>query len=31
MEKFGFNSTPPIDLPDDEVYESGVYGEDGSC
>jgi peptidoglycan glycosyltransferase len=29
MEKFGFNSTPPIDLPDDEVYESGVYGEDG--
>ncbi|HET6997740.1 MAG TPA: penicillin-binding transpeptidase domain-containing protein [Solirubrobacterales bacterium] len=29
MEKFGFNSTPPIDLPDDEVYESGVSGEDG--
>jgi peptidoglycan glycosyltransferase len=29
MEKFGFNSTPPIDLPEDEVYESGVYGEDG--
>jgi peptidoglycan glycosyltransferase len=29
MEQFGFNSTPPIDLPDDEVYESGVYGEDG--
>jgi len=29
MEKFGFNSTPPIDLPDDQVYESGVYGEDG--
>ncbi|MGD9735474.1 MAG: peptidoglycan D,D-transpeptidase FtsI family protein [Solirubrobacterales bacterium] len=28
MEKFGFNATPPIDLPDDEVYESGVY-EDG--
>lgn len=25
MEKFGFNATPPIDLPDDEVYESGVY------
>ena len=25
MEKFGFNSTPPIDLPDDEVYNSGVY------
>jgi peptidoglycan glycosyltransferase len=29
MEKFGFNSTPPIDLPEDEVYESGVYGEHG--
>ena len=29
MEKFGFNSTPPIDLPDDEVYESGVSGEGG--
>jgi peptidoglycan glycosyltransferase len=29
MEKFGFNSTPPIDLPDDQVYESGVYGEEG--
>jgi penicillin-binding protein A len=29
MEKFGFNSTPPIDLPDDEVEESGVY-EEGS-
>jgi peptidoglycan glycosyltransferase len=27
MEKFGFNSTPPIDLPDDEVYESGVSSE----
>jgi penicillin-binding protein A len=25
MEKFGFNSTPPIDLPEDEVYKSGVY------
>jgi len=25
MEKFGFNSTPPIDLPDDEVYNSGIY------
>ncbi len=25
MEKFGFNSTPPIDLPEDEVYNSGVY------
>jgi peptidoglycan glycosyltransferase len=29
MEKFGFNSTPPIDLPEDEVYSSGVYGENG--
>jgi len=29
MEKFGFNSTPPIDLPENEVYESGVSGEDG--
>lgn len=27
MEKFGFNSTPPIDLPDNEVYNSGVYEE----
>ena len=27
MEKFGFNSTPPIDLPDDEVYDSGVSSE----
>ncbi len=25
MEKFGFNSTPPIDLPDNEVYNSGIY------
>ncbi len=24
MRKFGFGSTPPIDLPDDEVYASGV-------
>ena len=31
MEKFGFNSTPPIDLPEDEVYKSGVYEETGSC
>jgi peptidoglycan glycosyltransferase len=29
MEKFGFNSTPPIDLPADEVYESGVSTEEG--
>jgi peptidoglycan glycosyltransferase len=25
MEKFGFNSVPPIDLPEGEVYVSGVY------
>jgi penicillin-binding protein A len=25
MEKFGFNSTPPIDLPEDELLQSGVY------
>ena len=25
MEKFGFNSKPPIDLPEDEVLASGVY------
>ena len=28
MEKFGFNSTPAIDLPSDEVYDSGVYEEE---
>ena len=28
MERFGFNATPAIDLPDDEVYESGVYEEE---
>jgi peptidoglycan glycosyltransferase len=27
MERFGFNATPAIDLPEEEVYESGVYGE----
>ena len=27
MEKFGFNATPAIDLPGDEVYDSGVYEE----
>src|SRR5215203_2716876 len=27
MERFGFNATPAIDLPEDEVYNSGVYGE----
>jgi peptidoglycan glycosyltransferase len=25
MERFGFNSTPAIDLPEDEVFDSGVY------
>ena len=25
MERFGFNSTPPIDLPADEVSKSGVF------
>ncbi|MBS1893942.1 MAG: hypothetical protein JST59_21805 [Actinobacteria bacterium] len=25
MEKFGFNATPPIDLPEEEVLQSGVY------
>ncbi|HKF83777.1 MAG TPA: penicillin-binding transpeptidase domain-containing protein [Solirubrobacterales bacterium] len=25
MERFGFNSTPAIDLPEDEVEESGVW------
>ncbi len=29
MEKFGFNSKPPIDLPEDEVEASGVSGEGG--
>jgi penicillin-binding protein A len=28
MEKFGFNSRPPVDLPEDQVYESGVYSEE---
>jgi penicillin-binding protein A len=28
MEKFGFNSTPPIDLPEDEVERSGVSSEE---
>lgn len=27
MERFGFNATPAIDLPEDEVYDSGVYEE----
>ncbi len=25
MEKFGFNALPPIDLPENELLESGVY------
>jgi len=25
MDRFGFNSTPPIDLPSDQVSKSGVY------
>jgi len=28
MEKFGFNSKPPIDLPKDQVSVSGVYSEE---
>ncbi|HEX5984126.1 MAG TPA: penicillin-binding transpeptidase domain-containing protein [Solirubrobacterales bacterium] len=27
MERFGFNATPPIDLPEDQVEESGVFEE----
>jgi penicillin-binding protein A len=26
MDRFGFNSTPAIDLPEDQVYASGVFG-----
>ena len=29
MEKFGFGSIPPIDLPEEEVLPSGVVGENG--
>jgi penicillin-binding protein A len=29
MEKFGFGSTPPIDLSEDELLPSGVVGENG--
>ncbi len=25
MDRFGFNSTPAIDLPDDQVYTSGIF------
>lgn len=28
MDKFGFNSRPAIDLPSDQVYESGVFDEE---
>jgi len=28
MEKFGFNATPAIDLPSEEVYDSGIYSEE---
>ncbi|MDX6609864.1 MAG: penicillin-binding protein [Solirubrobacterales bacterium] len=28
MERFGFNSTPAIDLPAEEVYKSGVFNEE---
>ncbi len=28
MERFGFNSKPPIDLPEDQVSASGVFSED---
>ena len=29
MEKFGFGSIPPIDLPEEELLPSGVVGENG--
>jgi peptidoglycan glycosyltransferase len=29
MERFGFNSTPAIDLPADQVSKSGVFNEEG--
>jgi peptidoglycan glycosyltransferase len=29
MERFGFNSTPAIDLPADQVSKSGVFDENG--
>jgi peptidoglycan glycosyltransferase len=29
MEKFGFGTRPPIDLPEDQLLESGVVGENG--
>lgn len=27
MDRFGFNSTPAIDLPEDQVYKSGIFSE----
>jgi peptidoglycan glycosyltransferase len=27
MDRFGFNATPAIDLPEDQVYKSGVFSE----
>ena len=27
MDRFGFNSTPAIDLPEDQVYASGIFEE----
>ncbi len=27
MDRFGFNATPAIDLPEDEVYKSGIFEE----
>ncbi len=30
MDRFGFNSIPPIDLPEDQVYPSGIYDEEGN-
>jgi penicillin-binding protein A len=27
MDRFGFNATPAIDLPEDQVYKSGVFEE----
>jgi peptidoglycan glycosyltransferase len=30
MDRFGFNATPPIDLPSNQVYRSGIFdSEDG--
>jgi peptidoglycan glycosyltransferase len=29
MKRFGFNATPPVDYPPEELNPSGIYGEDG--